>query len=427
MAFSIGVNHANFSRFYINKHFATRVRFVVSALHISGRNEDAAVSILTPSLDHIERLITIEKGTTVNNLKARRFKFDLETFTEEWQRMAVVRGQRDAIEEKRLEVGRKMKDIIDGQNIRTKSNKSRNHLDQVLETIAKQDSPTTVVCNEIEGLREEGKKLRSMLKDLMPTLWETEEVAITRALSLPNLLHEETPLVNDRLLFSSGTLPMDSDCPISKHVHLLNHSPTSYYLEDSVARQELDWIKLFSQRWKKDGFYPISAPDFVKSIIVDGNQNLIFLNKYLFNTKNVLYICLIFHVHTGCALDLNDPSQVWSLNTIEDQGSLENGNGLHLTGGASLSAIIAFLAKNVIQEPFPMRLFASGRTYQPAKESLGLINTAQASAVQLITALENNSDVLYEECLKIQNSMTDLLQDLVPSSFLIYIFFQDFS
>lgn len=74
-----------------------------------------------------------------------------------------------------------------------------------------------------------------------------------------------------------------------------------------------------------------------------------------------------------------------------------------------------------------MRLFASGRTYQPAKESLGLINTAQASAVQLITALENNSDVLYEECLKIQNSMTDLLQDLVPSSFLIYIFFQDFS
>lgn len=270
MAFSLGVNHSNFSRFYINKHFATRVRLVVSALHISGRDENAAVSILTPSLDHIERLISIERETTVNNLKARKFTFDLESFEGIWQRMALVRGQRDVIEEKRLEVGRKMKHLVDGQNMRTKSKKSRNHLDQVLESIAKQDLSTEVVCNEIEGLREEGKKLRSMLKDLMPILWDTEEVAITQALSLPNVLHKETPLVNDCVLYTFGTCPMDSETPLSKKVHFLDHSPTSYYLEGSVARQELDWIKCFSQRWKKDGFYPISAPDFAKSIIVDG-------------------------------------------------------------------------------------------------------------------------------------------------------------
>jgi seryl-tRNA synthetase len=225
------------------------------------------------------------------------------------------------------------------------------------------------------------------LKQLTQIWWDVEETAVTRALSLPNSLHSRTPIDSSIELYSFILAESDHchDDSTNQNIKFINHSPTAFYLKGLSARLELRWMQTFSQDWIDKGYNLISPPDFVRSLVVD-----------------------------GCGLDFNNPEKVLSLATIPEHGSLEKGNGFHLVGGSSLPAMVAFLTKNVIQEPFPLRLVSAGRTYHPTMESLegnrDLTNTLQASSIHLLAVMKNCPDAMFQELSCIQETISRQLQ-----------------
>lgn len=359
----------NFSTFstntiYKKNNYLYLIRGIVSALHIPGHLSKAAVSILTPDLSQIDRLITKDLPQLQNNLSARHSSFDLNSFIQEWTRMTEIRLQREALEAKRLEVSQMMRQLVASKD---------------------KGSPSP----DIEGIKNDGIKLRTELKELTKTWWDVEEVAVTRALSLPNSLHPNTPVEEDRHVssFLSPNLEGPDDQTSFEDVKFVSHSPAAFYLKGPAARLELDWMRTFSRDWIDNGYNLISAPDFVRSLIVD-----------------------------GCGLAFNDPSKVLSLASIQDHGNLESGNGLHLVGGSSLPAIVAFLTKNVIKDPYPLRLVSAGRRYNPASVVASLPNdlttTTQGSSIHLLTAMENCPGAMFQELLSIQERISKQLKEL---------------
>lgn len=338
------------------------VRGVVSALHIPGHLSKAAVSILTPDLSNIGRLITDDLVQLQANLSARKSSFHLDSFIQQWNHMVELRLQREDLETRRIEVTQLMKQVAS-------------------------NTADTTRPNKIEEVKREGIRLRTQLKELTKVWWDVEETAVTRALSLPNSLHSETPIEDSRELYSfippkSAHSPNDST---KLDVKFVSHSPTAFYMRGLSARLELNWMRNFSNDWISKGYNLISPPDFVRSLIVD-----------------------------GCGLDFNNPQKVLSLATVPDHGSLEKGNGFHLVGGSSLPAMVAFLTKNAIEEPIPLRLASAGRTYHPPTESNheDLTNTTQASSIHLLTVMKNCPDAMFKEVVCVQETISMQLQKL---------------
>lgn len=339
------------------------VRGITSALHIPGHLSKAAVSILTPDLSQIDRLITKDLPQLQNNLLARNSSFDLSSFIQEWKRMTELRLQRETLEARRLEVSQMMRNLVN----------------------SKAESKS---IPDVEKVKKDGIQLRTQLKELTKTWWDVEEVAVTRALSLPNTLHPRTPVKEDRHVSSylSPNLEGLVDETRFQDVKFVSHSPTAFYLRGLAARLELDWMRSFSRDWIDSGYNLISAPDFVRSLIVD-----------------------------GCGFAFNDPTQVLSLASIQDHGSFESGNGLHLVGGSSLPAIVAFLTKNVIKDPYPLRLVSVGRCYSPAPTASlknDLTNSAQSSSIHLLTTMKNCPESMFQELLYIEERITNQLKQL---------------
>ncbi len=342
----------------INKHFLCLVRGVVSALHIPGNVSNGAVSILTPDLSHIHRLVTDDLGKLQQNLLARNSSFHLDSFVQQWKRMNELQILREGLENKRIEISNRMRQIV--------NKKAQAAL--------------------MEEIKKEGIHVRTRLKELMKTWWEVEEIAVTKALKIPNCLHHQTPLQDQ--LTRTFLLPMESTCPnhsISHDVKFVRHSPSAFYLKGCAAQLELDWMRSFSQEWINMGFHLISAPDFVRSLIID-----------------------------GCGLAFNDLSKVLNLAAIPEHGNLEHGNGMHLVGGSSVPAMVSFFVKNVIQDPFPLRLVTTGRCYYPSTGSHlnDLTNTAQASSIHLLSAMKNCPYTMFEELASIQEKIEQQLEQL---------------
>ena len=349
---------------YHKKNYFCIVRSVVSALHIPGHLSKAAVSILTPDLSSIDNLITNDLVQLQKNLSARNSSFHLDSFIQQWNHMRELRLKREQLEIKRMEVTQMMKQVVSSTA----------------------DSTLPI---KIEEVKQEGIKLRTQLKDLTTIWWDVEETAVTRALSLPNSLHSETP-IDDSIELYSFILPESNSFrgdSAEQDIKFVGHSPTAFYLRGLCARLELHWIKTFTRDWINKGYNLISPPDFVRSIVVD-----------------------------GCGLDFNNSQEVLSLATIPEHGSLEKGNGFHLVGGSSLPAMVAFLTKNTIQEPFPLRLISTGRTYHPPTISPtnneDLTNTMQASSMHLLTVMKNCPDAMFQELVCIQETISRQLQKL---------------
>ncbi|XP_057367055.1 serine--tRNA ligase, mitochondrial-like [Daphnia carinata] len=348
----------------IKKHLLCIVRGVVSALHIPGHISKAAVSILTPDLSHIEALITEDIAQLQNNLSARNSSFHLDSFLGQWRQMTALRLQREDLESRRVEVTQMMKQVVTNA---TGSSDTRN----------------------VEDIKRKGIELRTQLKELTKLWWEIEEIAVTRALSLPNYLHCKTPIEDNTEVYSFMPEKSDLNCLgdcTEENIKFASHSRTAFYLKGTPANLELRWMQTFSKDWIDNGYNLISAPDFVRSLIID-----------------------------GCGLAFNDQKEVLSLATIQDHGSLEKGNGLHLVGGSSLPAMVAFLTKTVIEEPFPLRLVSVGRCYQPVTGILGandLANTMQSSSIRLLTVMENCPDALFQELVFIQHQISKQLEQL---------------
>jgi seryl-tRNA synthetase len=300
-------------------------------------------------------MLKADLDKTKRNLTARGSTFALSSFMEEWNFMNKMRSEREALELQRIRVSQSIKRLAADQSI------------------------------EVQNLKEEGKRLRSQLKDLTRIFWEIEEKAVCHALRLPNELHEKTPIHNSELFQCYRSLPESNPLQTEQVVSYesVEHSPTAFYMSGSYAALELKLLRIFSQFWIDNGFYSISAPDFVKSVIID-----------------------------GCGMSFLDPSQVLSLSSVQDLGSLEKGNALHLVGGGSLPATMANLCKNVIRDPYPLRLVSMGRSYQPPRVNEEPFNTVQASSVQLLTTMENRSCSMYQECMEIQHQMEKQLEKL---------------
>ena len=341
---------------------ARRSRGYATALYIPGRKADSAVSILTPSLEHIDSLL-IDRSQMEQSIFGRGIKFDMDDFAELWIRMKEERVNKKELEDRRALLSDSIKTIMNSAG-----DKGR-----------------------IEELKKQGKDLRESLRKLTKSCEGAEEAAITQALSLPNILHPETPVHQQRKL---DTFSRDLKCSsaelqdLSKdNMELVNHSPTAYYLKKSVAELELKLARLFSNRFITQGFNLISSPDLVKSVVVD-----------------------------GCSLGFSDPTKVFSLAVPHERTGTDHintGKTLHLVGGASLPAMVAFLTKNVIREKPALRLVSVGRQYNPCRVDSPtlLTNTAQSVAVQLLTVLDNTSaEALYDECTAIRDVLSELFR-----------------
>ncbi len=327
----------------------------VSALHIPGNKAKGAVSLLKPSLDHIDKLLD-EKQILKQNLEMRGCSLNLDLFEESWRRMQELRRQRDWLEEQRDRVSHQIREHVTQKNEHNRS--------------------------AIEELKKEGKRLRNQLKELSESWWALEEEAVLSALKLPNLLHRKTPELDE--IIGCHRSPPEGQATSHKkceEIEFLDHSPTAYYLKGSLAYKELELARNFSRRLFDEGFHLISAPDFVKSLVVE-----------------------------GCGLDFSDANRVLALAEAHDTDA-DGADALHLVGGASLPSLVAFLTKNVIQSPLPLRLAAGGRSYRPARSSDGLFGAVQSTGVHFVSVLENCPDRLYEEVERLRDVLTDLLAE----------------
>ena len=344
-----------------NKQLVVHARNIVSAIHIPGNKSVTSVSLVTPSLDHIDNLLD-NKTEVEKSLKARNSTFDLQSFEKSWNEMKGLKARKEELEIQRDKVSLQIRDCV-----------------------TKVDNPEELK-NHVEQLKKKGKHYREQAKELNQLWWTVEEDAVITALKLPNLLHAKTP-VEDQVIKSSKSPPAPekeaSSHRFSTNIEFVDHSPTAYYLKGPLAHMELELQRVFSRRFFDEGFHMVSAPDFVKSIVVE-----------------------------GCGLDFGDASRSLTLAGSQEHGSVESGNALHLVGGASLPALVAFLAKNVIQSPLPLRFASSGRHYQPATGQIdGLFGATQTTGVHLLSVMDNDPDTLYAECERIQNILADLLEN----------------
>ena len=354
-------------------------RNIVSALHVAGNKPKATVSILTPSLDHIDKLLA-NGAEFKRNLEVRGCEMNVESFGESWRYMKELQVQMDSKEEEREQVSRTMRQL------------------------KKTDQSDTEATARAADLKSRGKELREQLKEIMKVWWEVEEKAVVSALKIPNSLHPKTPQEEEEYIIRSFKTLNQPQGPAaaavkvnhqsSGDVEFVDHSPTAYYLKGPLAELELYLQRMFTQGLVSEGFHLVSAPDFVKSLIVD-----------------------------GCGMDFTNGSRVLTLSAVQGHGgSLDSGNALHLVGGASLPAMVALLTKSSIQSALPLRMVASGRHYDPSDAGGsprvgggGLFSAVQSTCVRALSVLDNNSsnaDALYEECQHMERIVGDLLTRL---------------
>ncbi|XP_071155770.1 serine--tRNA ligase, mitochondrial-like isoform X3 [Mytilus edulis] len=207
---------------------------------------------------------------------------------------------------------------------------------------------------ELKNVVAIGRETKKKIKDLFPEVTSTAERVALTSLNLPNRLHENTPLSEDRV---EENFDIDTDKSESlSHIEIgelfdlikfSNIGNRAFYFKDSLSLLEQALTNYFSERLRDDGYTQLTCPEFFKPLIVE-----------------------------GCGMESDQE-------VLRLKERPENPSDDYLAG-VSIMSFIAYVAKsriNLTNEP--MKYFSSGRSYTPEREnhSLGLFNATQSTKV----------------------------------------------
>ncbi|XP_019870030.2 serine--tRNA synthetase-like protein Slimp [Aethina tumida] len=323
-----------------------------SALYITGDKADKHFAVLTPYVDFGKILENREKF--VNNLKSRSVNIDLDKVVEKWEFFQDIDNKRKQLEATRSKIG--------------------NHISKLLKTDGNKE--------ELEKWKLQSKLVKDDLKNLKDMYYNVEENVFLQILSLPNELHENTPINNEVLIHEKNKKPdnkTDSHINLSKSINYIN--PYNCYLTADCALFEISALNYLRKHLQKSKFTQFSSPDFSRSVVVEG------AGKNFENAQSVL--------------------------TIEEPHEKFNSlSRLHLTGGAALESFLAYFTKHLVDlNKFPLQYFSVGRKYQPFDDKWngGLFNLAQDSALSMFMGyMDGEGDLLKN----IQNVIIDFYDSL---------------
>lgn len=325
---------------------------VFSALYIPGSRATTADGVVTPYLDfskQFEDVALLEHSVT-----QRCMNIDVNGIARKWSEWKELEKLRSDLEEKKATLTKAVKTL------------QKNKKDK----------------EQVNVLKEHGKKIRNEAKALTQKIWDLEEVAVIGALSLPNNLHESTG-TNDKLFFSLSKKPVFSFHPkshidlgsTSEELEIVDNSPTAYYLKNRLALLELVCNDYFLSTMNNQGFSMMSNSDFVKAAIME-----------------------------GCGIHSRDRPQHNRLST----GAGHDTTPLHLVGGGSLQAFSAYFTKQIIEKSdhLPIKVITTGRNYSSSGPSSlthpGLLGCRQSSVVDGFVLYE---DVGVQEKTLLQDAM----------------------
>lgn len=338
--------------------FLKSVKQYHSVLYLTGTKATDTCSVVTPQID-VEKMLE-NCDILKTNIEKRGYDINVNELLEIWNFISMVNDTKKTLEDRKTITFDTMKEI----------------------------SSSTDNENELEKLKIHMKILKDDIKALKHAILPVQENFMLNVLSLPNYLHPKTPNTENIQIEAFEKPPSKSEkshIETGTDLDILNYfGPYNYYLKKDAALFELSAKFYFNDRLRKSGYIQFSNPDFMKSAIVE-----------------------------GCGFDYSDPKDVFILH--QDEDSKVNEMRLHLTGGGSLFAFVAYHARNiVIPKMFPLRYFCMGRQYKPVPENLdeGLFKVSQASVVELFVVTKDCDEELDRELEKILNDITEMYKSL---------------
>lgn len=323
-----------------------------SALFITNDKANETFSVLTPHLDFDERLKEIDK--LKENIKLRALPINLDEIVSVWIFYKKFETQKKDLEISRVNIMKTIKQLSQEKD-----------------------------AEEIEKLKTHGRMIKDDLKAIRDSFYSVEENAVLKALSIPNVLHEKTPDLDEVIFHTFKEITVEkSESHLNLAKDLIEYSePNCYYLKKEAAEFELSSTFYITDYLLNLNYTQFSNSDFTRSVIVE-----------------------------GCGTDFLDPKQVFTLS--EPEGVIHENFRLHLTGGASLHSFMAFNCKNTIfPSLLPLKYFTVGRSYSPFvknhKECYSLFNVTQETAVNLFVATK---DDVTEMNLEFERVLTDVIK-----------------
>lgn len=138
-----------------------------STLFIPGNKATDTFAFLSPYLDLDRRFADLDK--LKRDLDLRGFKIDAFELKETWEFYKYVDVNRWALEHRRMEIGKRIKDLEKKKELTEEEEKL------------------------IVALKTQGKVLKQDLKIIKDAIWDLEDSVVVRALKLPNEIDDRTP------------------------------------------------------------------------------------------------------------------------------------------------------------------------------------------------------------------------------------------
>jgi len=217
----------------------------------------------------------------------------------------------------------------------------------------------------------ETRRVKESIEQLKEEIWRLEENELRRLLDLQNC--DETSAFESRLVASKKYEGQSEEVKLShrevgvKHGLVTFTEDGGYYLHHKLALLELQLSRHLSSLALCHNHFPVSAPDFSKSVVLE-----------------------------GCGLPYFDPNSALALRPGGECGDPESGTAMHLVGGASLPALVAYFARNVLASPgtvLPIVLSCQGRAYTPpTTPSPDLVTGRQSTAMASLAACASKEE-----------------------------------
>ncbi|KAF5308292.1 hypothetical protein FQR65_LT06285 [Abscondita terminalis] len=318
-------------------------------------------ALLTPILDFEERFRN--RSELEDNIKLRKIFIDLDTVESRWNFFKYLEEQKDALEYVKGEIG---KHIMELQKVGDK--------------------------DEIEKLKVQGKLVKDDLKSLRDFMYGVEESAAMHVLSLPNVLHKDTPEDNEKVIYQYLDCPSTHSASHMEVGHNLiqYENPYFYFFKKEAALFEYAIVN-YASEFLSLNFLPFSNSDFCRSIVVE-----------------------------GCGRDFEDASQVFTLEKIEEKRESHT----HLIGAASLESFMAYFTKHIVLEnKLPLRLFTTGKKYAPPKSNTNknLFNVTQETSLDFFVATKNCDEEMEKEFRDLVSKITEFYEPLQQHFRLVYL------
>lgn len=334
-----------------------------SALYVTGNKGQNTVSVVVPYLEFEHRIR--DKNELRENIKARKLNFSLDRVQKKWTFHKTIEDTKENLEA------------------------AKHHVTSVISELMK--LKTEASFEEIGRLKFYAKIIKEDLKNVKEYVYCVEENAAIAALSLPNVLHTETPRNFSQVVYESSNKPTQKSkhhMEIAQSQGLLTVSNKyCLYLKKQAALFEISNANFWSKSLLGIGFTKLSNPYFCRSVVLEG-------------------------------IGKNHEFDTLTLETKQDDSTR-----IHLTGGSSLAAFMAYLTRHLINENcLPLQLYTVGKYYSPLKgEPVSLFNSMQETQISVFIATLDDNNLMNNTFAAVLNIFKNLCNKLSIHFRIVYV------